>query len=47
MKLAQLDPAMTYIAVCDTGRRSSVAVFVLSEKGFEAYSLENGLPAKG
>ena len=47
MKLAQLDPAMTYIAVCDTGRRSSVAVFVLSEKGFEAFSLENGLPAKG
>ncbi len=47
MKLTQLDQAMTYIAVCDTGRRSSVAVFVLSEKGFEAYSLENGLPAKG
>jgi len=46
MKLAQLDPAQTYIVVCDTGRRSSVAVFVLSEKGFEAYTLENGLPAK-
>jgi CRP-like cAMP-binding protein len=46
MKLAQLSPTQTYIAVCDTGRRSSVAVFVLSEKGFEAFTLEDGLPAK-
>ncbi len=46
MKLAQLDPATTYVVVCDTGRRSSVAAFVLIEKGYEAYTLENGLPAK-
>ncbi|MDR3415823.1 MAG: cyclic nucleotide-binding domain-containing protein [Nevskia sp.] len=46
MKLSLLDPALTYIAVCDTGRRSSVAVFVLSEKGFEALSLDKGLPPK-
>jgi len=46
MKLSALDPQQTYIAVCDTGRRSSVAVFVLSEKGFDAYTLENGLPVK-
>ena len=46
MKLSVLDLRQTYIAVCDTGRRSSVAVFVLSEKGFDAYTLENGLPAK-
>ncbi|MBX6421026.1 MAG: cyclic nucleotide-binding domain-containing protein [Nevskia sp.] len=46
MKLALLDRGKTYIAVCDTGRRSSVAVFVLSEKGYDAYVLEGGLPAK-
>jgi rhodanese-related sulfurtransferase len=46
MKLAQLDPATAYVVVCDTGRRSSVAAFVLIEKGYEAYTLENGLPAK-
>lgn len=45
-KLALLDRGKTYIAVCDTGRRSSVAVFVLSEKGYDAYVLEGGLPAK-
>jgi rhodanese-related sulfurtransferase len=47
MRISQLRPDQTYIAVCDTGRRSSVAVFVLSEKGFEAFALDDGLPAKG
>ena len=46
MRLAQLDPKLTYIAVCDTGRRSSVAVFVLSGKGYEAYTLDKGLPPR-
>ncbi|MGH8442229.1 MAG: cyclic nucleotide-binding domain-containing protein [Nevskiaceae bacterium] len=46
MKLNTLDQATTYIACCDTGRRSSVAVFVLTQKGFEAYVLEKGIPAK-
>lgn len=46
MRISQLRPDQTYIAVCDTGRRSSVAVFVMSEKGFEAFSLDKGLPAK-
>jgi len=46
MKLNTLDTATTYIACCDTGRRSSVAVFVLTQKGFEAYVLEKGIPAK-
>jgi CRP-like cAMP-binding protein len=46
MRLGQLEPGQTYITVCDTGRRSSVAVFVLSEKGYEAFSLEKGMPAK-
>lgn len=44
MKLAALDTSKTYIAVCDTGRRSSVAMFVLSQKGYDVYLLEKGLP---
>lgn len=43
MRLAQLDPKTGYICVCDTGRRSSVASFVLMQKGFEAYTLAQGL----
>ena len=44
LKLGTLDPKMTYICICDTGRRSSVAVFVLTQKGFEAYLLDKGIP---
>ncbi|MFA5937861.1 MAG: cyclic nucleotide-binding domain-containing protein [Sinimarinibacterium sp.] len=44
MKLAQLDQGITWIACCDTGRRSSVAVFVLTQKGYDAYVLERGIP---
>lgn len=43
MRLDQLDKRMSYICVCDTGRRSSVASFVLMQKGFEAYTLAQGL----
>jgi CRP-like cAMP-binding protein len=46
MKFGTLDTKMTYIAVCDTGRRSSVAVFVLTQKGYEAYVLDKGIPPK-
>ena len=46
MKLAALDTKTTYICCCDTGRRSSVAVFVLTQRGFEAYVLDKGIPAK-
>lgn len=46
MKLAQLRPGMTYVCVCDTGRRSSVASFVLTQKGFDTYVLDGGLPPK-
>lgn len=46
MKLGQLQADLTYICVCDTGRRSSVASFVLTEKGFDAYVLDGGLPPK-
>jgi CRP-like cAMP-binding protein len=46
MRMAQLDRTKAYIAVCDTGRRSSVAVFLLGEKGFDAYTLDRAMPAK-
>ena len=45
MRLGQLDRNVTYIACCDTGRRSEVAAFVLTQNGFEAYALAGGLPA--
>lgn len=45
MKLATLDPKMTWILCCDTGRRSSVGVFVLTQKGYDAYVLDRGIPA--
>jgi len=44
MKLAALDTSTKWIVGCDTGRRSSVAVFVLIQKGFDAYVLDKGIP---
>ena len=45
LKVKTLDPKTPYIAVCDTGRRSSAAAFLLSERGFDAYCLEGGMTA--
>lgn len=42
---AQLDAETEWIVCCDTGRRSSVAVFLLAQRGFAAVSLEGGLTA--
>lgn len=44
MKLSTLDANTTYITYCDTGRRSSAAAFVLTQKGFNVYVLEKGIP---
>ncbi|MFO1434892.1 MAG: cyclic nucleotide-binding domain-containing protein [Gammaproteobacteria bacterium] len=38
----KLDNKKHYIAYCDTGSRSSVAAFMLTERGFEASYLEGG-----
>jgi rhodanese-related sulfurtransferase len=46
MKLNTLDTKTAYICCCDTGRRSSVAVFVLTQKGYEAFLLDKGIPPK-
>lgn len=44
-RLPTLPKNKHYICCCDTGRRSSVAVFVLTQKGYEAYMLEDGIPS--
>ena len=41
-KAASLDKSSTYIVYCDSGRRSSAATFLLTERGYEAYLLEGG-----
>lgn len=43
LKLKSLDPDTTYVVVCDTGRRSSVATFLLSQRGFDAHCLDGGM----
>ena len=43
LKLSQLSTTQHYIVVCDTGRRSSAAAFILTERGFSASILEGGL----
>jgi CRP-like cAMP-binding protein len=43
LKLKALDPKIRYVVCCDTGRRSSAAAFILSERGFDACVLRGGL----
>src|ERR1700690_4460110 len=45
LKINALDKSMPYVVCCDTGRRSSAAAYILSERGFEAYVLKGGLAA--
>jgi len=45
LKLNALDKNVQYVVCCDTGRRSSAAAYILSERGFEAYVLNGGLAA--
>ena len=42
---AALDPATEYIVYCQTGRRSSAAAFLLSQRGFHAALLDGGMRA--
>ena len=41
--VAALDPRKEYIVYCQTGRRSSAAAFLLSQRGFNAALLEGGM----
>ena len=43
LKLGALDPEITYVMCCDTGRRSSAAAFILNERGFKTRVLKGGL----
>ena len=43
IKAATLDTKKKYIVYCDSGRRSSAAAFLLSERGIDAYCLKGGL----
>jgi rhodanese-related sulfurtransferase len=45
LKASSLDHGKKYIVYCDTGRRSSSAVYLLTERGFDAYVLKGGLMA--
>jgi len=47
MKAEKLDASKTYILYCDTGRRSSAAAFLLSERGLKACCLQGGLTGRG
>jgi rhodanese-related sulfurtransferase len=38
-----LSKQATYIAYCQSGRRSAAAAFILAQAGYEVYVLENGL----
>lgn len=42
-KINTLQESKQYIVACDTGRRSSSAGYILSERGFDAYVLKDGL----
>lgn len=45
LKTRLLDPARDYLCYCDSGKRSASAVFLLSQLGFRAYALRDGLDA--
>ncbi len=45
LKIKTLDPTVPYVVVCDNGRRSSAAAYILSERGFEAHVLRGGIAA--
>jgi CRP-like cAMP-binding protein/rhodanese-related sulfurtransferase len=43
LKLKTLDPKLHYVVVCDTGRRSSAAAYILAERDLNASVLKGGL----
>jgi CRP-like cAMP-binding protein len=45
LKLKTLDTDVSYVVCCDTGRRSSAAAYILSERGYDSYVLRGGIAA--
>jgi CRP-like cAMP-binding protein len=43
LKINTLDQNTQYVVCCDTGRRSSAGAYILSERGFQAYVLRDGI----
>ncbi len=43
LKMSTLDENTNYILCCDTGRRSSAGAYILSERGYKAYVLRDGI----
>jgi CRP-like cAMP-binding protein len=43
LKMSTLDEDTNYILCCDTGRRSSAGAYILSERGYKAYVLRDGI----
>lgn len=43
LKARLLDKARTYLCYCDSGKRSSSAVFLLAQLGYSVYALRGGL----
>ncbi len=43
LKINTLDENMDYILCCDTGRRSSAGAYILSERGYKAHVLKDGI----
>ncbi len=46
MRMSELDPAVSYVAYCDTGGRSSSAAFLLAGHGFDACYVVDGAVAE-
>jgi len=45
LKMNTLDADMDYVLCCDTGRRSSAGAYILSERGYKAHVLKDGINA--
>jgi len=45
LKINTLETDTKYVVCCDTGRRSSAGAYILSERGFQAYVLRDGINA--
>ncbi len=43
VKLAKLDSEVRYLLYCDSGRRGSIATYLLSQQGYEAFVLQDAL----
>jgi CRP-like cAMP-binding protein/rhodanese-related sulfurtransferase len=43
LKIKTLDPSVPYVVICDNGRRSSAAAYILSERGYDTYVLRGGV----